>query len=88
MMQMTIEDAIAANSPRCVVPAADTLGGKILRALQSGKTLTPLSALNEFQCLSLSQRCGELRKMGWPIISRPCKTPSGKTVAEYSMEQA
>jgi hypothetical protein len=72
----------------CVVPSADTIAGKILRALQAGERLTPLSALNEFQCLSLSQRVGELKRMGWPISSRPCKTPSGKTVAEYSMEQA
>ena len=44
--------------PLCVVPDADTLAGKILRALQAGRKLTPLSALNEFQCLSLSQRIG------------------------------
>ena len=71
--------------PVCTAPDADTLAGKILRHLQAGNRLTPLSALQEFQCLSLSQRIGELKRMGWPIISAPHKTPSGKTVAEYSM---
>lgn len=72
----------------CVVPEADTQQGQILRALQRGETLTVLEAINRFQCYALSQRIGELKRMGWPIESRPWKTGGGKTVARYSMGAA
>lgn len=72
----------------CVVPDEHTQQGQILRALQRGETLTVLEALNRFQCYALSQRIGELKRMGWPIQSEPFKTESGKTVARYSMEAA
>lgn len=85
MIQLTIEDAIAANAPRCTVPDLDTLQGKLLRALQRGERLTPISALQGYQCFSLSQRMGELKRAGWPIISEMVKMPSGKRVAEYSL---
>lgn len=70
------------------VPEADTVAGRILRYLQSGGTLTPLEALRLFDCLSLSQRCGELKRQGWPIISELVKVGSGKKVARYSMARA
>jgi hypothetical protein len=69
--------------PKCVVPEANTLQGKLLRAMQSGERLTPISALEGYQCFSLSQRIGELKRMGWPIQSRMIEVPSGKRVAEY-----
>ena len=71
--------------PRCQVPDADTLSGKLLRALQRGERLTPISALSGYQCFSLSQRMGELKRAGWPIVAEMVKTPTGKRVAEYSM---
>ena len=81
MIQTAIDfDAV----PRCSVPDSDTLQGKLLRALQSGERLTPISALERFQCFSLSQRMGELRRMGWPITATMIRVPSGKKVAEYS----
>jgi len=85
MTQTSIFDLIAAR-PVCVVPDRDTLQGKLLRALQAGERLTPISALERFQCFSLSQRMGELRRMGWPITATMVRVPSGKKVAEYSME--
>jgi hypothetical protein len=72
-------------SPRCSVPDADTQAGQILRALQAGEKLTPLEALEKFGCLSLSQRIGGLKRMGWPILTQMVKTRSGKSVAEYRM---
>jgi hypothetical protein len=59
---------------------------EILRALAKGERLTPLRALEQFGCLSLSQRVGELKREGWPIVSEMVDMPSGKRVAEYRYE--
>lgn len=67
------------------VPEYGTMTYQLLRALKSGERLTPLSALERYQCFSLSQRMGELRRAGWPIVSRMVKVNSGKKVAEYAM---
>ena len=56
---------------------------EILRYLAQGHTLTVLEAINRFGCYALSQRCGELRKMGWPVDSRMITTSTGKRVGEY-----
>ncbi len=60
---------------------------EILRWLAQGKTLTPLEALERFRCLTLSQRCTELRKEGWPVQSELVKVGE-KTVARYWLEGA
>ena len=67
------------------VPEYGTMTYQLLRALKSGERLTPLSALERYQCFSLSQRMGDLRRAGWPIVSRMVKVNSGKKVAEYAM---
>lgn len=69
----------------CRLPDEKTLSYRLLMALKSGERLTPLLALEKFNCLSLSQRLGELKRMGWPIQSRLVTVPSGKKVAEYSL---
>lgn len=33
------------------------------------EVLTPLTALNKYRCLSLSQRVGDFKKEGLPIVS-------------------
>lgn len=85
MIQLTIEDAIAANAPKCVVPDPETQCGVLLRAMQRGQRLTVAVALAEYGVYALSQRCTDLRRMGWPVQSRMISTPSGKRVAEYSL---
>jgi hypothetical protein len=60
---------------------------QILRHLAKGHSLTPLTALTKFGCLSLSQRCGELRKQGWPVISE-METRNGKKFARYRINRA
>jgi hypothetical protein len=82
-MQMTIEDAIAANAPRCIVPDADTGCGRLLRALQRGMRPTIITAGPELGIGALSQRIGDLRRMGWPIRDRKV---SGKSYVEYFLE--
>lgn len=84
MQQVTIFEAM--EKPRCQVPEPDTLQGKLLRALQRGERLTPISALQGYQCLSLSQRIGELKEFGWPIRTTIIKVGPKKRVAEYSLE--
>ena len=58
----------------------------ILQHLQSGKTLTPLQALTEYNCLSLSSRISDLKNgYGHNIKSEFIKV-GNKNVAQYSME--
>lgn len=71
--------------PRCRVPEKGTVSRNILDALKEGARLTPLSALERFQCFSLSQRIGELKRMGWPISTQMIEVNSGKRVACYWM---
>jgi hypothetical protein len=55
----------------------------ILAHLRDGHRLTPLAALELFGCLALSQRCGDLRRAGHPVVSEMVKLSNGKRVAEY-----
>jgi hypothetical protein len=71
--------------PRCTVPAAETQLGTLLRALQRGQRLTVAQALTEYGCYALSQRMGDLKRMGWPVLTSTITTNSGKRVAEYRM---
>ena len=63
-----------------------TQNQRILDYLKSGKTLTPLEALNKFGCLRLSARIFNLREQGNAIITKNV-TRKGKTFAEYSLLQ-
>lgn len=85
MTQTSIFDLIAAK-PRCVVPDPETQLGTLLRALQRGERLTVAVALSEYGCYALSQRMGDLRRMGWPVLTSTITTPSNKRIAEYRME--
>lgn len=60
---------------------------QILRHLQAGGSLTPMEALQRFQCLRLSARINELQRLGHEIKCEMVKTPSGKRVGQYSMEK-
>jgi hypothetical protein len=66
--------------------AGSSQSALILAYLQSGHTLTPIEALNRFNCFSLSQRITELRRRGYQIITTMVDVPSGKRVAEYRLE--
>ena len=58
---------------------------QILSYLQQGKKLTPLTALNKFNCFRLSASILDLRKQGHNITTENV-TRKGKTFAEYSLE--
>lgn len=57
----------------------------ILRHLQSGKTINPLQALDQYDCLRLGARIYDLKKRGHSIDSRMIRAKNGKKYAEYSM---
>lgn len=57
---------------------------EIQRYLAKGLSITPLQALEKFGCLTLSQRCTELRNEGWPIKTTMVQV-GGKRVASYTM---
>ena len=58
-------------------------GMDVLVALMAGKRLTVAKALTLYGVYALSQRVGELKRLGWDIKSRTIKTPSGKHISEY-----
>ena len=55
----------------------------LLEALRRGERLTFLDAVDSYQIAALSQRCGELRKLNWPIQSKFVKTFEGAIIKEY-----
>lgn len=59
---------------------------KILNALESGKKLTPIDALEDFGCFRLGARIHELKKEGYPIKTELTKE-NGKYFATYSMQK-
>lgn len=74
--------------PVCRVPDEETQCGKLLRAFQRGESLTVAEALEHYQIYALSQRVGELKRAGWPIVAEKYKTSGGAVVARYSMARA
>lgn len=60
----------------------------ILRALKTGRRITPLSALFDFDCLRLGARVWDLKQRGYDIRRVMKEVSSGKSVAEYFLEQA
>ena len=66
----------------CRVPSEDSQCGVLLRAMKRGERLTVASALSQYGCYAISQRVGELKKMGWPVQSQMVER-NGKRFAEY-----
>lgn len=58
---------------------------RILSHLQSGCSITALEALDLFGCFRLAARIGELRKMGYQIITGKGFS-NGKKYAKYYMQ--
>lgn len=71
--------------PKPIMPKEGGQHIMILRYLRDGGKLTTLQALQMFGVMALSQRIGDLKKMGWPIKSQTIKTETGKHVAQYSL---
>ena len=56
----------------------------ILTYLESGGSLSPIEALNKFQCFRLAARVRDLRKAGHDIQTKTVKE-DGKKYAVYSL---
>jgi hypothetical protein len=68
------------------LPNRGTQHYELLMAMQAGHRLTVAKALTEYGVYALSQRVGDLRKLGWPIMSRTVETHGGARVSEYWLE--
>lgn len=64
-------------------------GAQILAYLQAGHTLTPLEALDKFNCWRLGGRIHDLRQTpeGRDIQTEDLKLPNGKRIARYWLPQ-
>lgn len=69
----------------CKPPANGSQCHTLLAAFMRGERLTVGVALEKYGIYALSQRCGELKRQGWPIVSA-MKDLGTKRVAEYWME--
>jgi hypothetical protein len=59
---------------------------QILNHLKTGAKLTPIDALNNFQCFRLAAVVHSLKKKGHDIHSTKISDPrNGKSYAQYSM---
>ena len=57
---------------------------QILSHLKRGWKITALQALNKYGCLRLAARIGDIKREGYPIVSR-LVSHNGKRFAEYRM---
>jgi len=55
----------------------------LIYAFWNGEHLTALEAVRKYGILALSQRCTELRNLGWGVHSKLVRTETGKHVAQY-----
>lgn len=67
-----------------MTPSNNTMHKRLLRLLKA-RYITPLDALRHVGCLSLSQRCGELRKAGVKVADKWVKLGNGKRVKAYKV---
>jgi hypothetical protein len=63
-----------------------TQTAQILAHLKRGRAITPLEALDQYQCFRLGARIFELKAAGHDISKRMVETASGKKVAEYRLD--
>lgn len=60
---------------------------RILAHLESGRSITPLEALNLYGCFRLGGRIYDLKKRGIKIEKRMVETTGGAHVACYRLER-
>jgi len=72
--------------PPKIQPHIGTQAYVLLQAFYRGERLTVLTAIQKYEIYALSQRCSELKRLGWPIQSQMVETTTGKHVACYWIE--
>jgi len=58
---------------------------QILDYLKTGKSISPLEALNKFGCMRLASRICDLRRQGYNIETHMVYTSSWKKFAYYKL---
>lgn len=58
---------------------------RILDYLLTGKSITPLEALDLFGCFRLGARIADIRQKGYLVYSEFITTPTGKRVKRYHL---
>lgn len=61
----------------------ETQTKKIKAHLESGKTITAIDALLNYNCFRLSARIKDLKDLGYPVDKTMIQLESGKYVAQY-----
>lgn len=67
-----------------MTPSNQTMQQKLLELLKT-RYITPLDALTEAGCLSLSQRAGEFARAGHTVLKQRVELPNGKHVMSYKV---
>lgn len=62
-----------------------TQNQKIANYLNKGKSLTPIEALNKFNCFRLAARISDLKNDGMLIKTKIITVKKGVNVASYSL---
>ena len=65
----------------------ETQTAQILAHLKTGRSITPLDALHDFQCFRLGARIYDLKQDGYNIVKEMVEVQSGKRVASYTLVQ-
>ena len=63
----------------------ETQTAQILAHLKTGRSITPLDALDWFGCFRLGARIYDLKQDGHNIVKDMVETESGKRVASYTL---
>ena len=63
----------------------ETQTAQILAHLKTGRSITPLDALEWFGCFRLGARIYDLKQGGHNIYKEMVETDSGKRVASYTL---
>ena len=71
------------NTPNPNKKQGESQKTQIINYLMTRGPLTVLEAIKYLNCYALSQRCGQLRKEGFPIQREMIQVESGKRVARY-----
>lgn len=58
---------------------------RILAHLKSGKSITPLEALELYGCFRLGARIADIKALGYEVKSEFVTTPSEKKVKRYHL---
>lgn len=63
----------------------ETQTKQILAHLKTGRSITPIDALNKYGCFRLGARIYDLKQDGHNIYREMVETDSGKRVASYTL---